>query len=154
MVRHFVRQKLQLKAASPKCKQKATKAGSFQSQAKMPSPKELSGNGICNAMCCHSLGGRFGYFLFFLCSGRVKGGFEAQGGEGIGFLLKIPGGGWFQEGREGVGRVSAANWGFGGGGGLNIFFRRRNVHQVVHHPHPHQNGGSLFTYSWSFFTYS
>ena len=30
---------------------------------------------------------------------------------------------------EGPGRVSAANWGFFLGGGLNIFFRGRNVHQ-------------------------
>ena len=33
-------------------------------------------------------------------------------------------------GGRGAGRVSAANWGIFGGGGLNIFFRPRNVHQV------------------------
>ena len=27
--------------------------------------------------------------------------------------------------------MSAANWGFWGGGGLNIFFRGRNVHQAT-----------------------
>ena len=27
--------------------------------------------------------------------------------------------------------MSAANWGIGGGGGLNIFFRGRNVHQAT-----------------------
>ena len=31
-------------------------------------------------------------------------------------------------GADGAGRVSAANWGIGGGG-LNIFFRGRSVHQ-------------------------
>ena len=30
-----------------------------------------------------------------------------------------------------AGRGSAANWGIAGGGGVNIFFRGRNVHQVV-----------------------
>ena len=52
-------------------------------------------------------------------------------GGGGRFLLKIPGGGVSRRGgAEGAGRVSAANWGFGGGGGgLNIFFRGRNVHQ-------------------------
>ena len=41
------------------------------------------------------------------------------GGRGIHFLLKIPGGGG---GSGGAGRVSAANWGIWGGGGLNFFF--------------------------------
>ena len=73
------------------------------------------------------LGGRFGYFLFFFCSGRGKGGFEAPGGGGIHHLLKIPGGVGSRRGR-GAGRVSAANWGLWGGGGANFFFfRGRNV---------------------------
>ena len=47
------------------------------------------------------IGGRFGYFLFFSARGG-EGESEAPGG-GIGFLLKIPGGGGcFQEG-EGPG---------------------------------------------------
>ena len=68
-------------------------------------------------------------FYFFLCSGRGKGESEAPGGWGIGFLLKIPGGG----GEAGRGRRagrSAANRGIWGGG-LNFFFRGRNVHQAM-----------------------
>ena len=64
-----------------------------------------------------NLGGRFGYFLFFLLGGGEG---EVQGDRergGVGFLLKIPLGG--------VGRMSAANL----GGGLNIFFRGRNARQ-------------------------
>ena len=64
------------------------------------------------------LGGRFGYFLFFSCSGRGKGESEAQGGGGgLDSLLKIPQAGeGLQEGEgRGGGRVSAANWGIGGG---------------------------------------
>ena len=72
------------------------------------------------------LDGRFGYFLFFL--GRRKGESEAQGGEGIGSLLKIPGGGGgSRRGARGSGgclrRIGI--W----GGGAKYFFRRRNVHQ-------------------------
>ena len=56
---------------------------------------------------------------------------------GVRFLLKIPGGRVSRRGgAEGAGRVSAANWGFGGGGGLNIFFRGRNVHQDTDQTHP------------------
>ena len=72
------------------------------------------------------LGGRFGYFLFFLL-GRGKGEFEAPGGGGGGvrFLLKIPGGGGggVQEG-EGPGgclrRIGDIFW--GGGRGAKYFF--------------------------------
>ena len=39
-----------------------------------------------------------------------------RGGVGVDFLLKIPEGGVSRRGR-GAGRVSAANWGFGGEGG-------------------------------------
>ena len=48
-----------------------------------------------------------------------------------GGLLKVPGKGVLQDGRgRGAGRASAANRGiWGGGGGVNIFFRGRNVHQ-------------------------
>ena len=77
------------------------------------------------------IGGRFGYFLFFFCSGEGEGGVRgARRGGGIGFLIANPtrGGGRFPGG-GGAGRVSAANWGIWGGGGLNIFFRARNVHQ-------------------------
>ena len=68
------------------------------------------------------LGGRFGYFLFFFCSGEGESGGNREGG-GVRFLLKIPGGGGvvFQEGRggEGAGRVFAGNW---RGGGAKYFF--------------------------------
>ena len=72
---------------------------------------------------------RFEYFLFF-CSGGGKGHSEAPGGGGVGFSLKIPGGGEVSQkrgggvrGREGVCEE------FRGGGGLNIFFRGRNARQ-------------------------
>ena len=53
------------------------------------------------------------------------------GGIGI-FIQNSRRGGVSRRGTRGAGRVSAANWGvLGGGGGLNIFFRGRNVHQVV-----------------------
>ena len=72
--------------------------------------------------------------IFFSAPERGRGSPERQGGRGVGFLLKIPGGGgspkrgW--EGARGAGRVSAGNLGeLGGGGGLNIFFRGRNARQ-------------------------
>ena len=56
---------------------------------------------------------------------------EAPGGGGDRFLLKVPGGGeGFLDGprgREGVGGELGNFF----GGGLNIFFRGRNVHQVL-----------------------
>ena len=79
--------------------------------------------------------------IFYFCLlGAGEGGRLRRWGWGIGFLLKIPkGGGGGPGGAEGpAGRVSVANWEiFGGGGGLNIFFRGRNVHQVK------VRGGSL-----------
>ena len=70
--------------------------------------------------CCRViLGGRFGYFLFFLLfRGRGKGG-RVRGKKGGGILLwEIErGGGFSEEGggvvHTGAGRVS---WGRGGGG--------------------------------------
>ena len=68
------------------------------------------------------LGGRFGYFLFFSARGGGRGSPRRQeGGGGIHFLLKIPGGGGFQEGprgREGV----CGELGNLGGGGAKYFF--------------------------------
>ena len=77
---------------------------------------------------------------------------EAPGGGGLFFIENPRGGGWGRERGRGARRVSAANWGIflGGGGGLNFFFRGRNVHQGVllavyegrqqeqieDHPHP------------------
>ena len=52
----------------------------------------------------------FRIFFIFFCSGRGKGDSEAPGTGGMGFLLKIPGGGVSRTGE------------FFGGGGLNIFF--------------------------------
>ena len=68
------------------------------------------------------LGGRFGYFLFFLLRGR-KGGVRGPGtgGEGSVFIEKSQEGGESQRGRMGV-RGAGRVWEFSGGGGLNIFF--------------------------------
>ena len=68
------------------------------------------------------LGGRFGYFLFFLL-GEGEGGVRGAGREGGSVFIENPGGGgWgFQDGRgRGAGRCL---WRVGefGGGGLNIF---------------------------------
>ena len=75
------------------------------------------------------------FFSAWEGEGGVRGAGRRGGGGGIGFSLKIPrgGGGALQDGRgQGAGRVSAANWVFwGGGGGTNIFFRGRNVHQAI-----------------------
>ena len=53
-----------------------------------------------------SLGGRFGYFFFFSSRGGGRGARGVLGGGGIGFLLKIPGGGFSKKegprGREGI----------------------------------------------------
>ena len=66
--------------------------------------------------------------IFFFCSGRGKGKSEASGGGGL--FLKIPGGGGvLQEGPRGREGVCGEFGNLGGGGGLNIFFRGRNVHQ-------------------------
>ena len=70
------------------------------------------------------LGGRFGYFLFFLLGEGEGGAHEAPGGGATGFSLKITEGG--RGSRKGRGRVarrvSAANWGIFGGVGGNYFF--------------------------------
>ena len=68
------------------------------------------------------------YIFFILGEGNWES--EApEGGGGIDFLSKIPEGGGSPGRRgRGAGRVSAANWG-NLGGGLNIVFRGRNVHQ-------------------------
>ena len=68
------------------------------------------------------LGGRFGYFLFFLL-GEGEGGVRGarRGVGGIGSLLKIPGGGGVFQEQEGPGgclRRIGDFW----GGGANIFF--------------------------------
>ena len=54
-----------------------------------------------------------------------------MGGGGCSILIETPREGVSRRERgRGAGRVSAANWGiWGGGGGLNIFFGGRNVHQ-------------------------
>ena len=69
--------------------------------------------------------------FYFFCSGTGKGESEGAGRGGRFFIENPTRGGVSRRGR-GVGRVSAANWGFlGGGGGENVFFRCRNVHQVI-----------------------
>ena len=73
-----------------------------------------------------SLGGRFGYFLFFSARGGGRGSRGAGGRWGIGFLLKSPGGGppgrEGPRGREGVCSELGNFWGGGGGGGAKYFF--------------------------------
>ena len=70
------------------------------------------------------------FFIFSLCSGRGKEESKAPG-RGDRFLIENPrGGGVSARGRgRGAGRLSAANWFLFWGGGLNIFFRGRNVHR-------------------------
>ena len=72
------------------------------------------------------LGGRFGYFSFFCCSGEGKGVQGAKKGAGGRFYIENPrrGGSPRREGEwGGAGRVSAGIIFFGGGGGgFNIFF--------------------------------
>ena len=77
------------------------------------------------------LGGRFGYFLFFFCSGEGKGPWGSlrrwEGGGGLVFIENPRRGGFFRRGgvsqdggggARGTGRVSAGNW---GGGAKYIF---------------------------------
>ena len=71
-------------------------------------------------------------FKLFLL-GEVKGESEApEVGRVAVYRQSQDGGEFSRRGRgRGAGRVSATNWGMGGGG-LNIFFvRGRNVHQVI-----------------------
>ena len=67
------------------------------------------------------LGGRFGYF-FLIFSARGEGGSRGAGGRWgiVFFYLEAQEGGLEDERGRGAGRVSAANWGIGGG--LNFFF--------------------------------
>ena len=73
-----------------------------------------------NVVSEQQLGGRFGYFLLFSALGRGGGSPRRQEGAGVGFLLKIPGGGLGSptRGGGGTGRVSAGNWGGGLQAGL------------------------------------
>ena len=78
-------------------------------------------------------------YLYFFCSGEGKGESEAPGGGGGGLflILKVPGGvgGFGGGGDRQAERVSAGIFFFWGG--LDIFFRGRNAHQVI-------MNGSLF----------
>ena len=64
-------------------------------------------------------------FYFFSARGGGEGRVRGAGRAGVDFLLKIPegGGGGFPGGRggRGAGRVSAANWGMGGGAKFFFF---------------------------------
>ena len=61
----------------------------------------------------------FRIFFIFLLLREGKGKFEAPGVGGVGFLLKIPGGGGgFQEGEGPRGREGGIGRIFGGGGGV------------------------------------
>ena len=70
-------------------------------------------------------------FYFFLLGEGEWGSSRRQDG-GDPFFIENPrrGGGGFRRDR-GAGRVSAANWGIGGGGGLNIFFRGKVMRQQL-----------------------
>ena len=81
--------------------------------------------------CNHNLGGCFGYFLFFLrFRGRGKGG-RVRGEKGGYFLFGNRERGGFLRRGGGVVSTGAGRVSWEGGGGLNIFFRGRNVHQVM-----------------------
>ena len=81
----------------------------------------------------------FRIFFIFFCSGRGKGESEASGlggvGGGVDFIEnpRRGGGRFLQEGEGPRGRegVEGGLWNLGGGG-LNIFFRGRSVHQVYY----------------------
>ena len=82
----------------------------------------------------HFLGGRFGYFLFFLFRGGGRGRRRPRRWPGGRFFIKnIGGGGSEEDAREGEGRQGECLW----GGGLNIFFRGRNADQVSEPQPPH-----------------
>ena len=68
----------------------------------------------------NSLGGRFGYFLFFFCSGRGKG--ESEAPERGGGSVFIGGGGGFPGGGGDFRRVVWSELGNLGGGGRKYFF--------------------------------
>ena len=70
-------------------------------------------------------------FFIFFCSGRRKGESGAARKGGVDFLLKAPEGGGSLGGVEGSGGCLRRIGDLGGGGGLNIFFRGRNVHQIA-----------------------
>ena len=70
------------------------------------------------AFVIKKVGGRFGYFLFFLCSGEGKGESEAPGGGGGRFFIENPrrGGGPPGRGGGGGGGREGVCVEFGGGG--------------------------------------
>ena len=68
------------------------------------------------------------FYFFSARGGERESPRRREGGGGVDFI-EISKGALSRRGRgQGPGKVSAANWGIGGGG-LNIFFRGRNVHQ-------------------------
>ena len=71
----------------------------------------------------YELGGRFGYFLFFLLGGGEGGSRRQKGVRGVAFLLKIPGGGGLpgERGRGGAEGPGGCLQGIGGGG-VKFFF--------------------------------
>ena len=71
--------------------------------------------------------GRFGYFLFLLLGEEELGSPGRQEVGGSFFFIENPGG---VGGGERAGRVSAANWGILGGGGLNIFGAETSTKKV------------------------
>ena len=76
------------------------------------------------SITCFFLGGRFGYFLFFLLWGGEGGVRDGRRGAGFGFLLEIPGGGEGLQERGGGGAegLGGCLCGIGGGGLKKYFF--------------------------------
>ena len=68
-------------------------------------------------------------FYFFGLGESERGVRGAGRGGGSVFLMKMSGGGGVLHDGRGREGVCGELGGFGGGGGLNIFFRGRNVHQ-------------------------
>ena len=101
------------------------------------------------------LGGRFGYFLFFSDRGRGRGVRGARKGvRGVGFSLKIPGGGVCRErgggggGRRGAGSLQ------GMGGGAKYFFSGPKFPPRKAHNEIASNSGTLLTCLLSSFLFS
>ena len=73
-------------------------------------------------------------FYFFSLLGEGEGGVRGARRGGSFFIENARRGEGFPGGAEGPAGCLRRIWEFRGGGGLNIFFRGRNVHQGIHVP--------------------